>query len=62
MEQLATIERKREEDIGLHRRRADESDNKAREVEHAATAEARRSKHILDQIKDKYSTTMQQVI
>lgn len=60
-EQLVALDKKREDDVNMHRRRAEEADAKMREFETGANGEARRSKYILDQIKDKFSVTMQQL-
>lgn len=60
-EQLSLLEKKRDDDVNMHRRRAEEADAKMREFETGASGEARRSKFILDQIKDKFSVTLQQL-
>lgn len=60
-DQITLLEKKREDDVNMYRRRAEEADAKMREFETGANGEARRSKYILDQIKDKFSVTMQQL-
>lgn len=60
-EQMILLEKKREEDVLVHRRRADEAETKMREFENGANGESRRSKYIIDQIKDKFSITIQQL-
>jgi myosin heavy subunit len=59
-EQIVAIEKRRDEDVGMYRRRAEEADLKMHELETSCLSEARRSKYIIDQTKEKYSNAVQQ--
>jgi hypothetical protein len=60
-EQINQVEKRREDEIALFRRRTDEAELKMREFETSANSESRRSKYILDQIKDKFGISVQQL-
>lgn len=59
-EQTAAIEKRRDEDVNMYRRRAEEADLKMRELETACMSETRRSKYVIDQTKEKYANAVQQ--
>lgn len=58
-EHIAIIEKKREDDVNMYRRRAEESEQKMREIESASSSESKRSKYIVDQLKEKYAAASQ---
>ncbi len=58
--QIGAIEKRREDDVNMYRRRAEESEQKMREIEGASSSESRRSKYVVDQLKEKYSAAVQQ--
>ena len=58
--QISSVEKRREDDVNMYRRRSEECEQKLREIEGASSSESRRSKYVVDQLKEKYSAAVQQ--